>query len=241
MASKFALVTGASTGIGREIAVAFGRLGWTVGLVARREDRLLETKKLVESTGGTGVVLACDLVDASSVKRLAPQIERMDVLVNVAGIWHGENEVYADKKLEVFPEKVILDTFSVGIIAPMLLTRSFLPRMVSGGKIINISGTFESGGKGWLPYYVSKRAIEDFTVGLAQESRERGISVSCVSPSDVATEEYKKYFPQYIKDALDPKEVASFVAELCLDKVSDANGKVFVLKKGQEPVERFHA
>ena len=69
--------------------------------------------------------------------------------------------------------------------------------MHAGSKIINISGTFESGAKGWLPYYVSKKAIENLTVGLSQELRDKQIQVNCISPSDTLTESYQKFFPEY--------------------------------------------
>ena len=90
------------------------------------------------------------------------------VLVNVAGIWHGKDEVYADRNFETFPAKVILDTITVGITAPILLSNAFVPLMTKGSGIVNISGTLESGAKGWLAYYISKRVIEDLTVGLAE-------------------------------------------------------------------------
>ena len=163
--SKFAVVTGASTGIGREISIALGKEGAFVALVARTKDRLEETKKLVEKAGGG---------------------------------------------------------------------------MSKGARIINISGTFENGAKGWIPYYVSKRAIEDLTIGLSQEFERKNIFVNAISPSDCATDAYKKYFPQYIKDAIDPNEIAKFVIHLCSVKADGITGKVFVLKKNQKPFEHFH-
>ena len=109
--------------------------------------------------------------------------------------------------------------------------------MPKKSKIINISGTFESGAKGWLPYYVSKKAIEDLTIGLAQELECKDIQVNAISPSDCATFAYKKYFPQYINEAIAPEKIAQFVVDLCQ---KDITGKVFVLKKDQEPFESFH-
>ena len=104
--------------------------------------------------------------------------------------------------------------------------------------ILNLSGTFENGGKGWIPYFVSKRAIEDFTVGLADELRDKSIRVNGVSPSDTATESYKKYFPEYIEDSLDPKEVAKLISKIYFE--SKETGKIWVIKKGQEVFEGFH-
>lgn len=241
---KTVIVTAASTGIGRETAITFGKEGAHVLLVARREDRLLETKQLVEEAGGTAEIFVVDLSSVDSINEFIAQVKskyaHIDAICNIAGIWHGKDEVYAGKDFETFDEKVIVDTYMVGTIAPSLLTHAFIPLMPKGSAIMNLSGTFESGAKGWLPYFVSKRAIEDLTVGLSEELKEKEIRVNGISPSDVATEEYKKYFPEYIPDAIDPKEIAKFAVYLCSEEAKDVNGKIFVLKKGKEPFEAFH-
>jgi len=108
-------------------------------------------------------------------------------------------------------------------------------------KIINLSGTFENGAKGWLPYFVSKRALEDLTIGLAEELKDKDIQVNAISPSDTATKAYKKYFPQYINEAIGPEEIAKCALYLCSPEADIVTGKVFVLKKGQEPREGYHS
>lgn len=241
---KFAVITGASTGIGRAIALEFAKRGSFVVLVARDGDRLAKTKEMIEKAGGKAEINPTDLSNLRSVNKLLTEIkamtENVDILANVAGIWHGKNEVYADIDFEKFSREVVLGTMMVGVVTPMLLVHKLLPLMPKGSKILNISGTFESGAKGWLPYYVSKKAIEDFTVGLAEDLKSKGIQVNCISPSDTATEAYKKYFPQYIKDAIEPKEIAEYAAYLCSNKADDITGKIFVMKKGKEPYESYH-
>ncbi len=241
---KTAIVTGASTGIGRAIAIALAGDGYKVVLVARTQNRLDETKKLIDQSKGEAKVFVVDLSDIKSINsfiaNLKEETNKIDVLVNVAGIWHGENEVFAGKDFETFSQQTILDIFNVGTVAPTLLSHAFIPLMTKGGRIINISGTFENGAKGWLPYFVSKKAIEDLTIGLAEELKEKGILVNAISPSDTATEAYKKYFPQYIHDAIDPDEIAKFAVYLCSSEADDITGKVFVLKKGEKPVEGYH-
>ena len=164
MRDKFVVVTGASTGIGRATAVEFGKQGVTVGLVARRADKLEETKKLVEETGGKAEIFVADLSDLGSVNDLIEKIkaktDSISALVNVAGIWHGKDEVFAGKDLEDFDQKTILDTYMVGFTSPTLLVHGLLDLLAAdSAKIVNISGTFENGAKGWLPYYASKKGI----------------------------------------------------------------------------------
>lgn len=242
--NKFAIVTGASTGIGRAIAIELGRQGAFVALVARRKKRLDETKEAIEKDGGNAKPFVVDLSKIASINqfisRIKRETKRVDILVNVAGIWHGKDQVYADTNFEKFSQQVILDTYAVGTTAPTLLAHAFIPLMPKNSKIINISGTFENGAKGWLPYFVSKKAIEDLTIGLAEELKDKKIQVNCISPSDTATEEYKKYFPQYIKDAIEPEKIAKYAAYLCSNKADDITGEVFVMKKGKKHYKAFH-
>lgn len=242
---KFAVVTGASTGIGRAIAVALAREGFFVELIARTKEKLKETQDLIERGGGKAELLIADLSNTDSLNHLISQvknrIKRIDILVNVAGVWHGKDEVFAGKGFASFSQKILLDTYSVGIIAPTLLAHALIPLMPKGGKILNISGTFENGAKGWLPYYVSKRAIEDLTIGLADELKDKDIQVNAISPSDTATDAYKKYFPQYVDEAIDPEEIAKEAVFLCSEKANRITGKVFVMKKKKEPFEGYHS
>ncbi|KKQ64171.1 MAG: short chain dehydrogenase [Candidatus Shapirobacteria bacterium GW2011_GWF1_38_23] len=192
---KYAIVTGASTGIGREVSLELAKNDFEIGLVGRNLDGLIETKEEIEKTGGTAKIYECDLSDIKDITELVEEIKndrrRIDLIANIAGVWHGKDKVFAGIDFDKFEEKILTETMSVGIIAPMFLVNKLLPLM-SDGNVINLSGTFENGGKGWLPYYVSKRAIEDFTIGLADELKEKKIKVNCISPSDTATESYRK-------------------------------------------------
>lgn len=241
--NKVSIITGASAGIGRAIAVKFAQEEAYVGLVARNVDRLKDTLKMAKEAGGKGEIFPLDLKNVKSIYDFAQKIKekwgRVDILVNVAGVYHGKDKAYYHIPFTNYKVEEILNTYEVGINAPTFLTHALLPLMAKGGKIINISGTFESGAAGWLPYYVSKRAIEDLTVGLAEELKDRGIQVNCISPSDTATDSYQKFFPQYVNEAQDPARIARLVVKLCAEK-NTSSGKVFVIKKGKKPVESFH-
>jgi len=244
LSGKFAAVTGASIGIGRAIAVQFAKDGADVALLGSNKQALNETKEIIKKSSGKAQIYEVDLSKTNSIKAAIEQIKSntdvVNILANVAGIWHGENKAYSDTDYSDFSQQVIIDTMNVGTIAPMLLTNGLLSIMPKHGKILNISGTFESGAKGWLPYYVSKKAIEDLTVGLAEELKEKDIQVNCISPSDVATEPYKKFFPEYVKDAIEPEEIAKYAVVLCTNESDSVTGKIFVVKKGEEPREDFH-
>lgn len=242
--NKIAIVTGASTGIGRAIAETLAKEGATVGLVARTQNGLEETKKIIEKTNGKAIIFQGDLSNLEGINKLISEITKqfqtIDILANIAGIWHGTDEVYAGTDLETFSQEIIVGTFNVGTLAPMLLSHALIPHMKPKAKILNLSGTFENGAKGWVPYYVSKRAIEDLTLALSQELEEKDIQVNAISPSDTATQAYNKYFPEYIDESIDPYEIAKQAVFLCSSKADSITGKVFVMKKGEEPNETFH-
>ena len=235
--NKFALVTGASTGIGRAIAVEFAKEGAVVGLVARSSDGLNETLKLVNKAGGKGEIFQIDLRDVKQIQNLAKKIKekwkKVDILVNVAGIYHGKEKAYSGIDFEKYSTEEILETYEVGINAPTFLSHQLIPLMGKGSKIINISGTFESGAKGWLPYFVSKKALEDLTVGLSQELRDKQIQVNCISPSDTLTEAYKKFFPEYAKEenCVKPEDVAHLATFLASGEADNITGQIIVIKQ----------
>jgi 3-oxoacyl-[acyl-carrier protein] reductase len=244
MSQKYAIVTGATSGIGSAISLELAKAGYFIVLVGRSQEKLSKIQEEIKSVEGESQIYVADLSTREGISKLIADIKsatkQVDILVNVAGIWHGDNEVFAGRDFDSFPEQVISDTLMVGLMAPTLLSHALIPLMPKKGKIINISGTFENGGKGWIPYFVSKRGIEDLTVGLADELKDRDIQVNCISPSDTATEAYKKYFPQYIDDAIEPEVIAKQIIKLSSPESDDITGKVFVMKKDQPITEKFH-
>ena len=237
---KIAVVTGASTGIGRAIAEAIAANGGRVALVARSTSRLQETKNLIQSSGGEARVFPTDLRDEKAINNLASDVLEVwgdiDVLVHAAGVWHDGNSVYEGIPLANMPVERINEGLDVQIRAPMLLTRLFLPGMMQKkqGKILAITGTFERGGIGWLDYYVAKLALEHFIIGLARELREYEIQVNAISPSFTATEAACRFFPEDVKTAISPAEVAKLAIFLLSEDADHISGQSIVIKNKAE-------
>jgi NAD(P)-dependent dehydrogenase (short-subunit alcohol dehydrogenase family) len=241
MESKFngktALVTAASTGIGRAIAVALANQGARVALVARSLDGLKKTQEIIREKGGHAEIFVTDLRDEIAIDKLVDDFQKKwgtaDIIVNAAGVWHDENKVYAGVPLAETPTEQINDVLNVGIRAPFLITRRLLPGMIRKrqGKILQISGTFESGASGWLHYYVSKKAIEHFTEGLAQELRPNLIQVNAISPSDTYTEAYARFFKGSSEaECVKPDEIARLAVFLLSEEADNITGQVITIR-----------
>lgn len=230
-----AVVTGASTGIGRAIAVELGARGATVNLLGRSLAGLEETRRIISEAGGDAEVIETDLRDVGSLGGVAERIgrgPRVSVIANVAGVWHNDDHAFHGPLLHQTPVEQTLEVLDVGIRAPMVLTALLLPFMLGAreGHVINISGTFSSGGKGWLHYFVSKKALEEFTKGLADELRDQGVQVNCVCPADVATEALVKFFPEDATFALAPQDVAEVVGLLLSPVARNVTGQVIEVR-----------
>lgn len=231
-----AIVTGASTGIGKEIAKMIASEGGRVALVARSKSRLLEVKREIENNGGRAEVFSTNLRKKEEIEKLAVDCLKsfgtIHILVHAAAVWHDENKAYAGSPLVKTPMEQIAEVLEVGIQAPMFLTRLLLPSMIKNkkGKILGISGTFSGGAAGWLHYYVSKLALEHFLTGLSQEMREHEIQVNCISPSDTKTEALQKFFPDDARNAIEPMEVAKLARFLLSADADHVTGQRIVIK-----------
>lgn len=184
-----ALVTGASSGIGRELARLFAMDGSRLVLVARREDRLLRLAEALKSEHGSVVtVIPADLSQPGAGRELTRALEdrniQVDVLVNNAGF--GRHGTVAD--LELGEQ---MDMVGVNVSALTELTRLLLPGMLARerGGILNVASTaaFQPGPK-LSVYYATKAYVLSFTEGLAEELKGSGVTVSCLAPGPTETE-----------------------------------------------------
>jgi uncharacterized protein len=181
------LITGASGGIGYELARLFARNRYSLVLVARRADRLAEVATELEAHGVTVRTIALDLATEPAPRFLFQQLEReniiIDILVNNAGF--GAFGEFRD-----MPEEQILGQIQLNITALTELTRLFLPAMVArrGGRIMNVASTagFQPGPL-MAVYYATKAYVISFTEAVANEVRESGVTVTCFCPGATHT------------------------------------------------------
>ncbi|MBI6978219.1 MULTISPECIES: SDR family oxidoreductase [Pseudomonas] len=187
LANKIALVTGADSGIGRAVAIAFAREGADVAVsyLDEHEDAK-ETARWVEAAGRQCLLLPGDLGNADHctaiVNDTVEKFGRIDVLVNNAAF----QMTY--QSLEDIPDEDWVKTFNVNITAMFRICKAALPHMAEGSSIINTSSVnSDMPNPSLLPYAATKGAIANFTAGLAQMLGERGIRVNSVAPGPIWT------------------------------------------------------
>ncbi|MBI3289208.1 MAG: SDR family oxidoreductase, partial [Elusimicrobia bacterium] len=155
------MVTGASRGIGREISLALAAEGAKLALVGRDQEALAETARLTQ--GANAKIFKADLRDereiGEAVHSVHQTFQRVDVLVNAAGVWHDAQRKYQGPQLPDTPAEEINEVIEVGLRSAMLLSRLVLPGMIQrkGGKILQISCGFAGPheARGWIHYYVT--------------------------------------------------------------------------------------
>lgn len=184
---RVALITGADSGIGRAVAIAFAREGADIALcyLSETEDAK-DTAKLIENEGQSCVRIEADLADPDACRRVVDKVVqewgRIDILVNNA----AHQAVF--ESFEDIPREEWDRTFAVNIDAIFHLCQAAVPHMGSGSSIINTTSiNADRPNPTLLAYATTKGAIQNFTVGLAQLLAERGIRVNCVAPGPVWT------------------------------------------------------
>ncbi|PMC40483.1 short-chain dehydrogenase [Bacillus sp. UMB0899] len=173
------LITGAGTGLGKELALAYAKRGHRIILVGRTAGTLNEVKKLIENTNGSSTVATCDISNIQSVTKLIERLkktENIDMLINNAGIGYFGN--LQDMSMEDINH--MIDTNVKGTI---FMTKEVLPLFLEqqSGSIMNIISTAGLRGKVKESAYVaSKFAIRGFTESLIKELKPTSIKVSAV-------------------------------------------------------------
>ena len=184
---KVAVITGADSGIGRAVALAYAREGADVAITYLSEDKdAADTKRHVEAEGARCIAIAADVKDSAACDDVVAQVMdafgRLDVLVNNAAF-----QMHA-KSLEDLTDEHLQETLQTNIGGYIHMARAALPHMTEGGSIINTgSETALFGSKHLLDYSATKGAIHAFTKSLASNLLQRGIRVNAVAPGPVWT------------------------------------------------------
>jgi 3-oxoacyl-[acyl-carrier protein] reductase len=240
LSGRVALVTGASRGIGRAIAMKLAAQGATV-VAAARERNASDTVDGITAAGGTAEVASVDVGDQAAIDALvAGALERhgrIDILVNNAGI--AKDQLMLRMKREDWDAVI-----ATNLTAAFLLTQAVLKPMIrqKSGRIVCISSVVgQSGNAGQANYAASKAGLIGFAKAVAQEVASRNITVNVVAPGLIATdmtrgltgdarEEWASKIP--LKRLGTPDDIAAAVCFLASPEASYITGQVLAVNGG---------
>ncbi len=235
---KTILITGASSGIGKALALELSRLGADIYLVARNEKKLDETIGLLEKEKKYQhqrfVSIACDITQKQQIKeRICSAIENqtIDVLINNAG-------VSVSKRLVDTSDDEVENIIQVNTLGTILLTKALLTNVLKSSRkqivfISSVLGYF--GIYGYSAYAASKHALSGFSEALCMEYNKKELNVSLVFPSDTITPQF--YLENQTKPietknlAFTPPLKANYVACKILEGVALGKSKIFPCRK----------
>ena len=178
--NKVVLVTGAGSGIGRSTALRMDAEGATLIIVDINKDELIETKSSLKNKESTAKVL--DISTLADVKKFFKGLNKLDALINVAGILRFDNshEVQIDDWEKILNVNLTGTFFMCSYALPLLLK--------SKGAIVNVSSSAALGSHAWTAAYsASKGGISAFSKTLAVEYGMEGLNVNCVCPASIET------------------------------------------------------
>lgn len=210
---RIALVTGASQGIGRAVALELARSGAVVGLAARNQAKLDEAAAEIKAAGGQAEVFAMDVASEEAIKAGARAVldrfGKVEILVNNAGITR-DGLMLRMKRADWD------DVISSNLTGAFLLTQALLAPMLKNrwGRIVNLSSVVgRTGQAGQVNYAASKAGLIGFTRSMAREVASRGITVNAVAPGYIETP---------MTEVLDEKQRAAMLAEIPLGRAGTA-------------------
>ncbi len=213
--ARIALVTGASQGIGRAVALRLAHDGFRVALAARNEEKLKDAANEIAAAGKHADVFVLDIANEESIKATAKAVlahyGKLDVLVNNAGITR-DNLLLRMKRADWD------DVLQTNLTGTFLLTQAFMGSMIKArsGRIINISSVVgRIGQAGQANYAASKAGLIGFTKSLARELASRSVTANVVAPG---------FIESPMTAVLDEKQNASILAHIPLGRIgSDAD------------------
>lgn len=204
---KTILITGASDGIGRSLAINLANAGNDVIICGRDEQRL---QAVAQECGDRATILAFDLNDTEARNKAVSQIKGLDVLINNAGVWHKMGG------LETIDEETILDVINTNLTSQILLTKALLPVLKDkeGAAIINvISKSGITAQEGQSVYSASKWGLRGFTEVLRNDTKENAVRVGAVYQSGTRTGLFEKAGEDFSVEAFtEPDDLAEVIA-----------------------------
>ena len=181
---RVAIVTGASSGIGRETAILLASHGWTVALVSRRVPELNLLKQQIKATGGAVITIEADVTKPKDVDRIVTDTHaiggRIDALLNIAGVG-GMASIMT-------PDDGVRSMVDTNLLAPIRLMRAVIPIMLAqrSGAIVNVGSVKGEIAIGGI-YTATKFGLRGLTSSVRRELAGSGIHVSLVEPGYIAT------------------------------------------------------
>jgi NAD(P)-dependent dehydrogenase (short-subunit alcohol dehydrogenase family) len=231
---KNVLITGASKGLGRRLALDYARAGAAaLALTARHPDMLHKVREEIRAVAPKArvLVIPADLARPEDVERVAAAVlsefrGRIDVLVNNASALGPSPMPY----LLDYPTDDFRNVIEVNLLAPFLLTRKILPAMLEqGGSVINVtSDAGVNGYPGWGAYGISKFGLEGLSQTWAAELEGSGIRVNWVDPGNMDTDMHRAAEPEEDPSQwADPAQVTDVFLYLASDGSKDVSGRRF--------------
>ena len=215
--NKVVLITGASSGIGKQTAIEFAKLGSSIILVARRKNKLEQVENELKQFNVNTLVCACDVSKKDQVEKMSKivleKFNSIDILVNNAGF-----AIYGSvHDLSINDIESQMETNYFGMI---YCTKNFLPSMLEkkSGHIVNVASVAASFGlPGIASYCASKFAMLGFSEGLKHELSGTGVGITVVSPIMVKTDFFEhpsfEKMPKYSPTSLNSKTVAKAIVK----------------------------
>ncbi|MEY4181726.1 MAG: 3-oxoacyl-[acyl-carrier-protein] reductase [Planctomycetota bacterium] len=238
---RVAIVTGASRGIGKAIALRLARDGRHVVAVARNADALAEVVSAITAAGGSAEARSCDLADAAAWAQLVEDVAsahgRLDILVNNAGITRdGLILRMSDEDFDTVLSVNLRSCFAGCRAASRHMLRGKWGRIVNVGSVSGISGN-----AGQANYAAAKAGVIGLTKTIAQELGSKGITANVIAPGFIATD-MTDALPQMVKDkAIEhipvrrfgtPDDIAAACAYISSDEAGYLTGHVLVVDGG---------
>lgn len=222
------LITGASKGLGRAVALAFARQGAKLAICARHEVALEQVKREATALGAEVLAVTADVSVSRDVERLVAVTEshygRIDVLINNASIL-GPSPM---PLLLDYPEEDFVEVLKVNAVGPFLVTRRVVPGMLQRGKGSIINVTSEAGNvgyAGWGAYGISKFALEGLTETWADELNGTGVRINMVDPGEMDTEMHARAVPDCDYELVRPEDNVAVFLYLASDDAAGVHGQ----------------